>query len=56
MLISGVVRLHDNAHSHTAACTRGLLEYFNWELFDRLYNPDLGPSDFHLFTYLKNWL
>jgi histone-lysine N-methyltransferase SETMAR len=20
------------------------------------YSPDLAPSDYHLFTYLKNWL
>jgi hypothetical protein len=20
------------------------------------YHPDLAPSDYHLFTYLKNWL
>jgi histone-lysine N-methyltransferase SETMAR len=27
------------------------------ELFDHLpYTPDLTPSDYHLFTYLKNWL
>jgi hypothetical protein len=26
-------------------------------LFDHpLYSPDLAPSDYHLFTYLKNWL
>jgi hypothetical protein len=26
-------------------------------LFDHPpYNPDLTPSDYHLFTYLKNWL
>jgi hypothetical protein len=34
-----------------------LLEHFTWELFDHpTYNPDLAPSDHHLFTYLKNWL
>jgi hypothetical protein len=32
-----------------------LLEHFNWELFDHLpYSPDLAPSNYHLFTYLKN--
>jgi hypothetical protein len=37
--------------------TRALLERFNWELFDHPpYSPDLAPSDFDLFTYLKNWL
>jgi transposase len=57
MLTSGVVLLHDNARPHTAARTRALLEQFNWELFDHPPNsPDLAPSDYHLFTYLKNWL
>jgi hypothetical protein len=51
------VLLRDNARPHTAACTRALLEHFNWELFDYLaYSPDLVPSGYHLFTYLKNWL
>jgi hypothetical protein len=32
-------------------------KHFNWESFDHPpYNPDLTPSDHHLFTYLKNWL
>jgi transposase len=57
MLISGVVLLHDNARPHTAARTLALLEYLNWELFEHpLYSPDLAPSDYHLFTCLKNWL
>jgi histone-lysine N-methyltransferase SETMAR len=33
------------------------LEHFNWELFDHPhYSPNLAPSDYGLFTYLKNWL
>jgi hypothetical protein len=52
MLTYGVVLLHDNARPHTAASTRALLEHSNWELFD---HPDLAPSDYYLFTYLKNW-
>jgi hypothetical protein len=57
MLTSGIVLLHDNARPHTAARTRALLEHFNWELFDHpAYIPDLAPSDYHLITYLKNWL
>jgi transposase len=54
-----IVLLHDNAlpHTSTAACAQELLEHFNWELFDHPpYSPDLTPSDYHLFTYLKNWL
>jgi histone-lysine N-methyltransferase SETMAR len=57
MLTSGVVFLHGNAHPHTAAHPRTLLEHFNWELFDHPpYSPELVPSDCHLCTYLKNWL
>jgi hypothetical protein len=34
-----------------------VVEYSNWELFDHPpYSPDFAPSDYHLFTYLKNWL
>jgi histone-lysine N-methyltransferase SETMAR len=44
-------------HPHTAACTRALLQHFNLELFDHPpYSPDLTLSDYHLFTYLNNWL
>jgi histone-lysine N-methyltransferase SETMAR len=57
MLTSGVVFLHDSAHLYTAGRSRALLEPFNWELFDHPpYSPDLALSDYHLFTYLKNWL
>jgi histone-lysine N-methyltransferase SETMAR len=57
MLISGLVQLHENVRRHTAARTQTLLEHFNWELFDHPpYSPDLAPSDYNLFTYLKNWL
>jgi hypothetical protein len=57
MLTSSVVLLHDNAHLHTAARIRGLLEHFSWDLYDHpSYSPDLAPSDYHLFTFLKNWL
>jgi histone-lysine N-methyltransferase SETMAR len=52
LLTCGLVLLHDNA-THIPA----LLEHFNWELFDRSpCSPDLALSDYHLFTYLKNWL
>jgi transposase len=51
------VLLHNNARPHTAARIRALLEHFNWELFDRPpYSPDLAPSDYRLFTYVKYWL
>jgi transposase len=57
MLTSGVVLLRDKAGPNTAACTISLLEHFNWELFEYPpYSPDLAPSNYHLFTYLQNWL
>jgi histone-lysine N-methyltransferase SETMAR len=44
-------------HPHTAAHTGVLLEHFNWVLFDHPpYSTDLVPSDYYLFTYLKNWI
>jgi hypothetical protein len=52
-----VVLLHDNARPHTAALTQALPEHFNWELFDHpFFSPDFASCDYHLFTYLKNWL
>jgi hypothetical protein len=57
MLVSGVVLLHENALQQKAARMRALLKRFNWELFDlQSYRSDLAPSDYYLFTYLKNWL
>jgi transposase len=57
MLTSGVVLLNDHARPHTAAHTGALLEHFNPELLDHpVYSPDLSPTDYHLFAYLKNWL
>jgi histone-lysine N-methyltransferase SETMAR len=57
MLTSSVVPLHVSAHPHTAAHTQAMLKYFNWELFGHPpYSPHLAPSDYHLFTYLKNWM
>jgi transposase len=59
MPTSGEVVLQDNArpHTSTAARNRPLLEHLNWELFGRPpYSPDLAPSDYHLFSYLKNWV
>jgi hypothetical protein len=53
MLTSGLVFLHDSAHLYTAACSRALLEHFNWKLINHPhYGPDFTPSDYHL----KNWL
>jgi hypothetical protein len=57
MLTSNVVLLHDSVCLHTAVCAQALLEHFNWELLEHCpHSPDLVPSDYHLFIYLKNWL
>jgi hypothetical protein len=57
MLTYSLVFLHENAYPNTAAHTQALLEHFDWELFDyRTYSPNLILSDYHLFTYMKNWL
>jgi transposase len=57
MLTYGVVLLYGNSRPHTTARTRALLGHFNWGLFDHPhYSPDLAPSYYHLFIYLKNWL
>jgi hypothetical protein len=57
MLTFGVVILHEDTRLHTAAHTRSLLEHFIWELFDYpAYSCDLALSNYHLFTYPKNWL
>jgi hypothetical protein len=50
-LTSGVVFLHDNAHPHTAVCTKPLQEHFNWMLFDHLpYSRNLAPIDYHMYN------
>lgn len=57
MLTDGVVLLHDNATSHTARVTSSLLEQFRWEVLPHPpHSPDLAPSDYHLFPFLKGWL
>jgi hypothetical protein len=57
MLSWGVVLLHDNAHPYTASASQDLIVTFGWEQFDHpTYNPDLAPSDFHVFLCLKTFL
>jgi hypothetical protein len=57
MLTPGVVLVHDNACPYTTARTQALLEHFDWELFDHPHcSPNLALSNYHHFTYLKNWL
>lgn len=57
MLTSGVSLLHDNARPHTARITQDLLASFGWDIVTHPpYSPDLAPSDYHLFTKLKEFL
>ncbi|GFU78082.1 histone-lysine N-methyltransferase SETMAR [Trichonephila clavipes] len=57
MLTNGVRLLHDNAWPHTALVSKALLKQFKREVLDHPpYSPDLAPSDFHLFRYLKSHL
>jgi histone-lysine N-methyltransferase SETMAR len=49
--------IHDNARPHTAAAKQYLIATFGSEQFDHPpYNPDLAPSDFHVFLRLKTFL
>jgi hypothetical protein len=58
MLISSVVLINDNACVHIPAHIRVLQEQCNLELLDHqpTVSPDINPSEYNLFTYLKNWL
>ena len=51
-----VIILHDNVR-HVANKTVDKLRKFHWKCLDHPpYNPDLAPSDFHLFSLLKKFL
>jgi histone-lysine N-methyltransferase SETMAR len=53
MLSRGVVMLHDNVRPHAATARQDLIATFGWEQFDHPpYNPDLAPSDFHVFLIM----
>jgi len=57
MLSANIILFHDNARPHSAAQTQDLITSFKWEQKDNPpYSPDLGPSDYHLFLHLKNFL
>ncbi|KFM58915.1 Histone-lysine N-methyltransferase SETMAR, partial [Stegodyphus mimosarum] len=54
MLSKGIVLLHDNARPHTAGVTQSLIRHFHREQLDHPpYSPDLAPSDYHSFLYMK---
>ena len=57
LLSKGVVLLHDNSRSHTAAHTANTLRKLKFEVMAHPpYSPDLAPSDYHLFGPLKEVL
>ncbi|GFT74225.1 mariner Mos1 transposase [Trichonephila clavipes] len=46
-----VIFLDDNAPSHRAKPTKGIIKAHGWEpLAHAAYSPDLAPSDYHLFA------
>jgi histone-lysine N-methyltransferase SETMAR len=50
-----VILQRDNARPHTARLTLQTIQKNDRELLSRpSYNPDLAPSDYHLFRSLKN--
>jgi len=57
-LSRGIVMIHDNARPQTARQTQTLLhDAFRWDTFDHPpYSPDLAPSDFYLFSKMKEHL
>ncbi|GFV97260.1 histone-lysine N-methyltransferase SETMAR [Trichonephila clavipes] len=47
----------DAAVATPLRCRLVVLKQFKWEVLDHPpYSPDLAPSDFHLFRYLKSHL
>lgn len=54
LLSKGTVSLNDNARPHTAAHTVETLQTFKPEVLTHpAHNPDLTPSNYHLFGPLK---
>ena len=50
-----VILQHNNTRSHTAHLTLEKIENMAWEVLPHPpYSPDLAPSDYHLFGFVKN--
>jgi len=50
-----VILQHDNAWPHTARLTLKKTENMGWEILPHPpYSPDLAPSDYHRFGFVKN--
>ena len=55
LLTTDVLLLHNNAWSHVVTATQQPLQHFMWTIFKQpSYSPELVPSDFHLFSILKD--
>ena len=56
-LHQGILFHHDNAPAHSARVTKEFLRDIRWELLPHPpFSPDLAPSNFFLFTKLKEHL
>ncbi|GFW61304.1 histone-lysine N-methyltransferase SETMAR [Trichonephila clavipes] len=54
LLRSGVMLVDDNARPHSATATQNHIVTLGWKCRHHPpYNPNLAPSDFHLFPALK---
>ncbi|PNF43068.1 hypothetical protein B7P43_G02717 [Cryptotermes secundus] len=52
-----IIILHDNARPHAACHTLEAIAKMGWEVLPRpSYSPDLAPSDYHLFGFVKHQL
>ena len=55
--IDNVIILHDNVRPHVANKTVNKLRKLHWRFLEHPpNNPDLAPSDIHLFSLLKKFL
>jgi len=52
-----IIILHDNARPHAAHLTSEAIAKMGWEVLPHPSNgPDLAPSDYHLFGFVKDQL
>jgi len=52
-----IIVLHDNARPHAARLTSEAIAKMGWEVLPQpSYSPDMAPSDYHLFGFVKDQL
>ena len=52
-----IIILHDNACPHATRLTSEATAKMGWEVLPHpFYTPDLAPSDYHLFGFVKDQL